>query len=1519
MSIGRGSTLNSVITNAIRVGAAVVLDLFFAAVLAAQGPDTSEKWQRLPLPEGVNKFGDVALMPDGELFLASENRLWIRSPFGDGNGWEQVPGIALGPSEPIQSIESCRGPSGTVLLVASESRLLAVKFGLDAKNPLPWATFKYRFQVATIAEHVQDPIAHLYGFGNESSADAEKHAVHAYLATSTSRVVPIVARDGRLQLGNPLQLDQGAGTAMWSAGQRGWGVVWKYATSRLFLLSPDGELSGKPIDLGLLAAPEPEFQNQVHITAVWRDHNRELLFVGTNYGLLVADVEQGTCKLQGKFGRVSDFVFKSVQRIGSTAGRLWVVTNDPDVLERVKAPLWMEKTVGRRCRTKEECRRMKFFVPAEGDGPPRVSNVVQVADDMLLGEGENHELWEWAPGRWHLLPESQTDLRNFDLGQTRNEGRFPCVIGNLLNDGLWYRKPADDIFWTTHAASKFGHSVRRLVPDPSGQGVWSIADGKSVAVEFGWLTFETPHGLLHGQLDVGGPERFSVRSLSIDLPDGAQRWPISRHGGCLLPSGANFVYAESGVQQAVLWKPSPNIRLEQMIPGGASSLTAWLAIRSENGKPKQVVRVDLPETFKVGDEPELSIEATEIQCASESPTVLVPDSDGNVWFAFQSGNDKSKARWTGLRIHSISDKSDQTRDFGEAPPEEPPVYLYLTPAQGLLSQHDLLFTARGVFGLPRTDDPLAPNGNRPAEPWNRLFDDKSGVRFRSVRRSKLIAPFEPARVGLLLTEQENPDTHERTAGPVCQFSVANPAASLVKLEEQAPAKIEEKASATRFSQWLPEILTRPGLAFRASQNGKDPPSAPMATMSRPDGGQLKYWNVLIPSMTEATEVVPITSETVSAEPQVDLAAAEGALVALHRLPPTDIWDRIFAPAVPVAIEIERASAEPERYLADVQFPKNLPYTAHRATVVLRPNYNRWWSTAYSQMQLRVSEDQSPIAFDASGRASGPLVPGRKYAFDLNTVDPLTGTSLGLAPVPFEVEAAPVRESRTRIILTVIGFAVLLTILSIVIILAVSARMRRATEALLTGRVWNVVPAYCHLEGRLAETDGKLGLRAHPSGRPDAAEEITAAGGAAATWLDGRFAPMLDSAANDDDVTTVLIEAESQLLVDPPQPAAVRQQQPSERRIITGYVPSRYRVPDRPRGEFLVASVRLDGSSGLEAGNVRQTVRSAGFRFLEGKATNPPMKQLLDGLRRAHVVLVFSPVAAAEIQDALSLIEKDGLRVLQCRLLIFCNVAGEASADHETRSRLIKLASLGMHVLAVPPLKRAQEFVDSLVAILFRRPGRGNDSLAHAISTALGVVESDEESVLERGLWLYGDPSIRVAKIPQYDVFLSHRHVDRELGVRWLRLFLGARHFAWRRYGTQSRYLGPLQVCLDQEGFGPRELGKTIPESIAASRHLVVCCSEDAAKSHWIRREIRYFLRDRSDNNVVLCDVGTYSLTAPSAAARSFIQELEQQIGKRDFLRLDFRQLPNSSSERDRRNRQVELRINGLKLRRALSR
>ena len=476
--------------------------------------------RELPNPVDVDELIVFTQTPEGLLFVASEEQLFIRSPFGDRNGWEQIRELNLDNGDRIVDVSVFEGISQTELLVVTEQGLHIVEWESIPVRASPWDVFRYQFRCRSLTSELALSNSNVHSFAASGILNSGESSVRAWIANK-SEIVPLIASGGAIHLGDPIQTNM-VSMPLWSPSIAGWSFAWGYSSHKLWTLGPDGTVDGEPADLAAVLAPEGIDHKHVDIHCVWRDTRRNVLFVGTSHGLAVADVAPESGHRVTEFARVDAIGLATVKQIGDTAGRLWFLTDSKDAIDGYVGPLLMEATQGRRCEVASDFTKMKLFSPAPSNGPERVVNVVVVDNDRVFVDDGN-AFWFWTLGQWKAVESSRLDLRDLSIGDSSARGIYPSVVSDLITGNIWYFASDNDSYLRVRPVPLAGQT-RWLVPDVSGQGVWAISEGSAAATEYGAIAFHTPHGSLqHGDYGItGGPTRIRIKSLSLRLANGEQ-------------------------------------------------------------------------------------------------------------------------------------------------------------------------------------------------------------------------------------------------------------------------------------------------------------------------------------------------------------------------------------------------------------------------------------------------------------------------------------------------------------------------------------------------------------------------------------------------------------------------------------------------------------------------------------------------------------------------------------------------------------------------------------------------------------------------------------------------------------------------------------------------------------------------------------------------------------------------------------------------------------------------------------
>ncbi|MFK7957326.1 MAG: tetratricopeptide repeat protein [Lysobacterales bacterium] len=127
----------------------------------------------------------------------------------------------------------------------------------------------------------------------------------------------------------------------------------------------------------------------------------------------------------------------------------------------------------------------------------------------------------------------------------------------------------------------------------------------------------------------------------------------------------------------------------------------------------------------------------------------------------------------------------------------------------------------------------------------------------------------------------------------------------------------------------------------------------------------------------------------------------------------------------------------------------------------------------------------------------------------------------------------------------------------------------------------------------------------------------------------------------------------------------------------------------------------------------------------------------------------------------------------------------------------------------------------------------------------------------------------MSKSPAYRAFISYAHKD-NVWASWL-------HRRLENYRIPQRIVGEHQLDSNRlipifrdrdELSASSDLSTTIQKALAASEHLIVVCSPNAAASHWVNEEIRYFKALGRSEKILYLLVDDPDKSFPEAALRN---------------------------------------------------
>lgn len=1231
---------------------------------------------------------------DGMLFVANKAHVWMRSP----KGWQEV--WTTDPEErPIRALGVIASANREALVVGAGNEVWEISWTVH-----PGFSPRYAFQAdrrLTLTSSVEEI------FRNDDGA-----VVRGYVQDGSRRLWPLTLGGSGWTHGREIPIEDGSASLLWAHGPGGWSYAWAYREAVLHVLGPDGTVEERVDFTEVLGSEEASLQS------VAIDEKRGWIFVASRRGVAVSTLVEGTGRPAG-FYKVAALGSEDILLAALILGRLVAVASSPDLPSlggRLRGPLvWEVPQLGGWAEVASFARGARFERPSGDPAPRSLSSAVQVAEDAIWVESVD-DLWEWTPAAWRLLdsgwPPSAGDL---DLTAVRDPEARLLLIPTLLDDGLALCPPRAG-FWSL-VQLQAARPVAELMPDPSSQGVWALETPEVNGDTRGYLRFVTPHGSLDTADGTSyGDQSFEIGRLVHRRSDGNVVWPESARGGLLLPMGGQWMHADRGS-----WRPHDpplRLRLVDMMPGAASSTTAWLGIeRRPDGD--RVVRLDLSE-----DGEALAPEPTAVACGRGQESRLVQDAEGYVWLSCGGSG-----RWTLRRIHAIMSEPDAEREIAGL--ADPPIFLFDAPPF-----HRFVLTRSGVAEISR-------QGSARWSPLVRSSDDlphEVGLRGLTLPLARTFPP--PPLSWTVLTERR---------GRFSSFDLSPDVGLALSL---AGGKVEANPLADlggRTGRSLidvfPEEVAQPGvLAWGAGEETEE------ATLEwfAASGGATRW----------RAEVVPGLGSIVAAVRSGDgrlLAVTDGSRVALRRLPPA--FASSYSPLwVPARVTIRHRDGKAEGYDPASELPAELPSSAVSAEVRLAPWPADWWHERIDGASFRTSPEDRWKPVDSTGLVSVALQSDRDYRFEV-AVPGMYG--IGSDPLPawsFHVAAPPPPP--------IPWWALALSAAaSLVLAVAASARLRRALLVLL-GRRWSLGRGECDHQIRIEPSGDAVRLALQPSRQAEPGEwQIDVPG--LTSW------PLPESVAEGfrqrfragDDVRVAiaagLFHLPWSLVLGGPWSAG-------DRAVIAGQIailPPGGSLPPlwarRLRCAALGCTYSSSGLPPLPTVAAEIVAVTGRFRSWGADATlrsEATRDDLLASLRTADVVHVASHASPEGIDLADGRITVDDLSPdlltsLRCRLLVLsaCSIGG---MTEDGRSLVFALVRAGVNVLA------ATDRVDSAVCQAFLEetysaflPSRRARGIR--LSTALrraarrceqrfGDIAPDTWRRSVDAFILYGDPSLHLS-------------------------------------------------------------------------------------------------------------------------------------------------------------------------------
>jgi hypothetical protein len=1018
-------------------GAALFIGLFWptGSLTQSPGPIQTEsragQWNKLDLPEPGFDYKDYEVAPSGELYLADERRLFVKSPWNWQLIW-QLP--AESGDDKITSLGVIE--ASDVLLVGTDRALWELTWQRVEDKQFAWAAFRRVYAARKLTGEYWPGSRAIHTLPATPSTNAP---VKGYVSDGNGSLWPLLG-------GSPLQLGPqlaGVSNSIWQAGTQGWSYAWEYKGSLLTALSPDGAVAGS-FDIG------PLFGRKVELKRVLVDSARHLLFAGTDFGLAVTDLapEDGRW-LEKSFRRVSALGLADLEHLGLSSGRLLLVAKLVGRSD-LPGPLLLEDSRGRPCRNAAEFASQAVFVGDTSTGRPEsLSNVQQVADDLVWLEDSWQGLMEWSPAGWRAIAkESRSQLTLASLWQVKHPRRRPLIVPDSVGSALFECRPPRSDFWNLREVPQTPSVLVALVPDPSGQGVWALGDSEQTSKGYGYMRYVTPHGYRDTADGVtGGTISFKFARLAHTCPDGRVYWPESAQGGLLLPMGIDLLYVTGGAWKKLAFSLPSGVTIEQMTPGAQSSQSAWLGLQQQEGQPAVVVRLDIPHTLPAPAEAlPLEISPTAVTVPASQAAVLLPDSQGYVWLAVSQAGPEQPGRWGAKRIHPLTVQADRSLNLGALPAEETPQFLLLSETTGdaSLMPEARLFTQHGSLNV----------GRRQATQWLSFWGSQQELpEFRG-----LVQPFSrlatwPPDLHLTLLTQRNPGFAQRPAVAL-GYDLALLSDRLTPSVINGPGEQTEMPLIASFpaAGSEPECLVwgAPKTSETVLEFVKRSSSDPVRARALP----LKPLGETIHALRYRPDHFRQPGETSG---QYDLVVTDGSQVALHQWPPDLNWDHTVLYVPTYATLVQRDGQTKTYDLSRESLPSELEHTASRLELQLAPDYGDWWMPNFENVAVRAQEEWKPVGPD--GRVAFNLAPGQQYKLAIRAPGLQPTETSELISFALRTKPEPAPPAPWWAYLSVTATLVLAVLLT-------SGRMLRNMRILL-GRRWILLIGQCEHEVEVA--------------------------------------------------------------------------------------------------------------------------------------------------------------------------------------------------------------------------------------------------------------------------------------------------------------------------------------------------------------------------------------------------------------------------------------------------------------------
>lgn len=443
---------------------ALLLSLISSVVALAEveKPPPSCTFDTLDLPQ-FDELRDHKVTSSGMLFVADAKTVFVRSPWG----WRKVFEMPSGDEE-ITALGALAQFDDRIL-VAGSNRLWTLAWSDEIANTdalSTWPRRERRFSHAEVSLPEPIDIAAITSVPDGSSS------LGGWLIDRSGGLAPVFLSGSELRVGSKVATRGSNAIARWYPAPNNFGMTFAYATTTLVSLNPDGT-EGESFDLKS-SINDDAYYPPPSIRTLAVDTERNLLFVGTNYGVLVAERDPVTGKITSPFRKIAALGMSEVLHLDIFLGRLLIIGRakfDDKAGGSVLAWESAQLEPGKNLTSFAD--GVSFTRGPDGPSPDNASAAVKVDTDLLWVEGNDGRLWEWSESGWKILRRTDVKFGDSDIDSIHDPLRRPLIVPSQFGERLALCQESEP-FWHRIAVTDTS-AVADMVPDPQGLGTWVLS------------------------------------------------------------------------------------------------------------------------------------------------------------------------------------------------------------------------------------------------------------------------------------------------------------------------------------------------------------------------------------------------------------------------------------------------------------------------------------------------------------------------------------------------------------------------------------------------------------------------------------------------------------------------------------------------------------------------------------------------------------------------------------------------------------------------------------------------------------------------------------------------------------------------------------------------------------------------------------------------------------------------------------------------------------------------------------